>query len=195
MNEISIETMLKLSALVPYPSVWTPWSSFVPQEAANTLVEMTGQPPWRWTIVVRSPAQCTGRQNLSTCLSSHSQDDICNLSHLGKQLLCSQELTRLRKRTVANASGSSAYLSPTSLGAALSMINQSGHIGDLKLHSGVLTRHLLPELCQKRSTRHPVGGAPLREPTPLQPQHPPGRTGATAETFVNDARTLHHLTV
>ena len=63
--------------------------------------------------------------------------------------------------------------SPTSLRAALPVINQIGHIGDLKLHSGALTRCLLPELCRKRSTRHPVGGAPLREPTPLQPQHSP----------------------
>ena len=35
-----------------YPTVRTPWSSFVPQEAANTVVEMTGQPHWRWTRVV-----------------------------------------------------------------------------------------------------------------------------------------------
>ena len=61
--------------------------------------------------------------------------------------------------------------SPTSLRAALPMINQSLLVGDLKLHSGELTRRLLPELCRKRSTRNPVGGPPLREPTPLQPQH------------------------
>ena len=52
--------------------------------------------------------------------------------------------------------------SPSKLRPALPMINQSGHIGDLTLHSGVLTRLHLPELCRMRSTRHPVGGAPLR---------------------------------
>ena len=51
--------------------------------------------------------------------------------------------------------------SPSKLRPALPMINQSGHIGDLTLHSGVLTRRLPPELCWKRSTRHPVGGAPF----------------------------------
>ena len=45
-----------------------------------------------------------------------------------------------------------------SLWPALPMINQSSgsHVGGLKLHSGVLTRRILPGPCGKRSTRDPV---------------------------------------
>ena len=43
------------------------------------------------------------------------------------------------------------------------MINLSSgsHVGGLKLHGGVLIRHILPGPCGKQSTRQPVGGAPL----------------------------------
>ena len=78
-----------------------------------------------------------------------------------------------RSSCAANASESSAYYFTHISQGSLDNDNQSEHIRDLKLHSGVLTRRLLPELCGKRSTRHPVRGAPIAGTTPLQPQHSP----------------------
>ena len=66
-----------------------------------------------------------------------------------------------RSSCAAYASISSAYhFTLVSDRAALPMVNQSGHMKGLKLHSGVLTRRVIPELCGKRSNTPPVAGAP-----------------------------------
>ena len=102
------EFLTDLSALVPYPTVRTTWSSFVPQEAANTLVEMTGQPHWRWTRVVvtrlcipwRFSGRAQKRDRLGVSLDSRplviAQERIAGLLNSTKPGLSSRNGTRSR---------------------------------------------------------------------------------------------------
>ena len=124
------------------------------QQGHNELLELQGT---RWTGV--SITLRTRSRSSSPLRHDSASDHTTALSPSPRRV--PRQMHQDRRHTT----------SPTSLRAALPMINQSLLVGDLKLHSGELTRRLLPELCQKRSTRNPVGSAPLREPTPLQPQH------------------------
>ena len=101
----------------------------------------------------------TGAHGIQACPSPTELDPSSSPLPATTPLLTTPpRLARLKyeRHSSCAAYASSAYhITLVSDRAALPMVIQSGHIKGLKLRSGVLSRHVIPELCGKRSNTPP----------------------------------------